>query len=163
VSGPQVTPGYLDPDDDKQRFFTRHSRRWYRTGDQVRLAGNGDLLFLGRTDNQVQVQGWRTELAEIDHHVRQCAGIQDAVTVTAATDSRLELVVFYTGKPATPAQLTRQLLHVLPHQLLPRHYQHLDEIPLSLNKKVDRQALRHRAQELTHGPQPTSQEPGPHR
>jgi len=163
VSGPQVTLGYLDPDDDKQRFFIRRSRRWYRTGDRMRLADNGDLLFLGRTDNQVQIQGWRTELAEIDHHVRRCAGIQDAVTVAAAADGRLELVVFYTGEPATPAEFTRQLLRALPQQLLPRRYQHLDEIPLSLNRKVDRHALRLRAQELTQGPEATDLERGVYR
>lgn len=148
VSGPQVIPGYLDPEDDRKRFVSRGSLRWYRTGDRMRLAANGDLLFLGRTDNQVQVQGWRTELTEIDHRVRRCAGIQDAVTVPAVIDGRLQLVAFYTGTPATSAEFTRQLLTALPQQMLPRHYRHLDEMPLSLNRKVDRQELRQRAAEL---------------
>jgi amino acid adenylation domain-containing protein len=147
VSGPQVSPGYLDPADDVERFFTRGSRRWYRTGDRMRLADNGDLLFLGRTDNQVQIQGWRTELAEIDHQLRRCAGVQDAITVGVRIDGRLQLVAFYTGRPATAAELTRQLLTTLPQQMLPRHYRHLDEMPLSVNRKIDRQALRERALE----------------
>jgi amino acid adenylation domain-containing protein len=148
VTGPQVTPGYLDPGDDKERFFIRGPRRWYRTGDRMRLADNGDLLFLGRTDNQVQIQGWRTELAEIDHHVRRCTGIQDAVTVSVMIDGTPQLVVFYTGTPATAANLTRQLLKTLPQQMLPRCYQHLDELPLSVNRKIDRPTLRDRALEL---------------
>ena len=148
VSGPQVTPGYLDPADDIERFFVRRGQRWYRTGDRMRLAGNGDLLFVGRNDNQVQVQGWRTELAEIDHHMRECAGVKDAVTVSAMIDGVPGLAAFYTGAPATAAELARQLLKRLPQQMIPRHYQHLDELPLSVNKKIDRQALRERAQEL---------------
>jgi non-ribosomal peptide synthetase component F len=88
VSGPQVSPGYLNPEDGRERFFTRGSRRWYRTGDRVRLADSGDLLFLGRADNQVQIQGWRTELAEIDHYVRRCADVEDAVTVPVTIDGK---------------------------------------------------------------------------
>ena len=148
VSGPQVTPGYLDPEDDGERFFWHGSRRWYRTGDRMRLAGQGDLLFLGRTDNQAQVQGWRIELTEVDHHVRRCAGVRDAVTVAPVIDGRPQLVVFYTGAPATPAEFSRQLLKTLPQQMLPRHYLRLDEMPLSVNRKIDRPALRRRAAQL---------------
>jgi amino acid adenylation domain-containing protein len=148
VSGPQVTPGYLDPEDNQERFFTLGSRRWYRTGDRMRRADHGDLLFLGRVDNQVQIQGWRTELAEIDHCVRRCRGVQDAATVTAVIDDRLQLVVFYTGTPATAAEFTGQLLNMLPQQMLPRHYKHLDELPLSVNRKIDRQAMSRHALEL---------------
>jgi amino acid adenylation domain-containing protein len=148
VRGPQVSPGYLDPADDGERFITRGSRRWYRTGDRIRLAGSGDLLFVGRVDNQVQVQGWRTELAEIDHHVRRCPGVADAVTVAVAIDGSQRLVVFYTGQRTTTAQFARQLMAELPQQLVPRHYQQLTELPLSVNRKIDRQALRRRASEL---------------
>jgi amino acid adenylation domain-containing protein len=151
ISGPQVTPGYLDPEDGKDRFFRRGSRRWYRTGDRMRRADNGDLLFLGRTDNQVQIQGWRVELAEIDHHVRRCAGIRDAVTVSTVIDDRRQLVAFYTGEPTTSGEFARQLLRTLPQQMLPRHFRHLDEMPLSVNKKIDRHALRKRAHELFGG------------
>lgn len=147
VSGPQVTPGYLDARDEQGRFFTRGSRRWCRTGDRMRIAANGDLLFLGRTDNQVQVQGWRTELAEVDHHLRACDGVADAVTVATEIDGVLQLVCFYTGRPTTPADFSRQLLKGLPQQMIPRHYQHLTEMPLSINRKVDRPALRERARD----------------
>jgi amino acid adenylation domain-containing protein len=155
VRGPQVSPGYLDPADDGERFITRGSRRWYRTGDRIRLAGSGDLLFVGRVDNQVQVQGWRTELAEIDHHVRRCSGITDAVTVAAVIDGSQRLVVFYTGRRTTITEFARQLMAELPQQLVPRHYQHLAEMPLSVNRKIDRQALRQRASGLF----PTSEAP----
>jgi amino acid adenylation domain-containing protein len=148
MRGPQVTPGYLDPEDDKARFIEHNGRRWFRTGDRVRLAPNGDLLFLGRIDNQVQIQGWRIELSEIDHHVLQLDGVEDAVTVSRTADGRPEMVVFYTGTPSRPADFSRQLLRSLPQAMVPRHYRHLDEMPLTRNKKFDRQALRKLADEL---------------
>lgn len=151
ISGPQVTPGYLDPGDDHGRFLVRGGRRWYRTGDRMRRADNGDLLFLGRTDNQVQVQGWRTELAEIDHRMRAIAGVRDAVTVATVVEGTPRLVVFYTGTPLPARQLSRQLMTVLPQQMIPRHFEHLDELPLSANRKVDRRAMRERAAKLIGG------------
>jgi acyl-coenzyme A synthetase/AMP-(fatty) acid ligase len=145
-----VTPGYLDPEDDRERFIEHNSRRWFRTGDRARLAPSGDLLFLGRTDNQVQIQGVRIELSEIDHHVLQFDGVKDVVTVTRKVDGRPEMVVFYTGTPSRPADFARQLLRTLPQVMVPRHYRHLDEMPLTRNNKFDRQALRRLADDLDH-------------
>ncbi len=150
MRGPQVTPGYLDPEDDRERFIEHNSRRWFRTGDRLRLAPNGDLLFLGRIDNQVQIQGWRIELSEIDHHVLQFVGVKDVVTVTRRVDGRPEMVVFYTGTPARPADFARHLVRRLPQAMVPRHYQHLEEMPLTRNKKFDRQVLRKLADDLNH-------------
>ena len=148
VTGPQLTRGYLDPSDDKGRFLVRHSRRWYRTGDRVRRLGNGELAYLGRMDAQVQVQGWRIELAEIDHALRTCGGVENAVTTAVPVDNGVELVVFYTGDSAPPVELVRQLRKLLPQQMVPKHYQHLREFPLNSNQKIDRPKLRSHAQDL---------------
>jgi len=145
VTGPQLTAGYLDPGDDEGRFLRRDGRRWYRTGDRVRRLADGELVYLGRLDAQVQVQGWRVELAEIEHAVRACAGVTDAVTVTRPADSGVELVVFYTGAPSGAAELTRQLREILPHGMLPRRFHHLEDFPLNANRKIDRGLLARRA------------------
>ncbi|MFI7135966.1 AMP-binding protein [Nonomuraea sp. NPDC050153] len=145
ITGPQTTPGYLDPKQDHGRFVEREGRVWYNTGDRVRRAANGELVYLGRGDAQVQVQGWRVELAEIDHAVRGCDGVEDAVTVSTTADDATALVVFYTGAPTPPARFAAQLRRTLPVGLIPRHYHHLEELPLNPNRKVDRAGLRDRA------------------
>ncbi|MFC4535730.1 AMP-binding protein [Sphaerisporangium dianthi] len=141
ITGPQMTRGYLDPRDDEQRFLRHDGRLWYRTGDRVRTLGNGELIYLGRRDSQVQVQGWRVELAEVEHAVRACEGVVDAVTVTKPVDGGLELVVFYTGTAARPGELAGRLRRILPQGMVPKHYRHLEEFPLNSNRKIDRLRL----------------------
>ncbi|MFD1543439.1 AMP-binding protein [Nonomuraea guangzhouensis] len=148
ITGPQLTPGYLDPADDKGRFVERDGRTWYNTGDRVRAAADGELVYLGRADAQVQVHGWRVELAEIDHAVRGVAGVADAVTVSAENDGTAVPVVFYTGNRLAPTDFTTRLVETLPAGLVPRHYRHLDELPLNPNRKVDRAGLRELADGL---------------
>ncbi|MCP2342716.1 AMP-binding protein [Actinomadura rupiterrae] len=146
IAGPQMTPGYLDPADNEGRFLERDGRRWYRTGDRVRRLPGGELLYLGRLDAQVQVHGWRVELAEVDHAVRQCAGVQNAVTVTRPdADGALELVVYYTGERTAPVALRRELARHLPEGMLPRVFRHVTEFPLNSNRKVDRGRLAQQA------------------
>lgn len=60
------------------------------------------------------------------------------------------MVVFYTGTPARPADFARHLVRRLPQAMVPRHYQHLEEMPLTRNKKFDRQVLRKLADDLNH-------------
>ncbi|WP_314254101.1 AMP-binding protein [Streptomyces kutzneri] len=141
IAGPQLTPGYLDPADGEGRFLEREGRRWYRTGDRVRLVAHGELAYLGRLDSQVQIQGWRVELAEVEHALRDCPGLSDAVALGIPGAAGTELFVFYTGALTPPVELARTLRRTLPEGIVPRHYRRLDELPLNTNRKVDRKAL----------------------
>lgn len=146
IAGPQLTSGYLDPEDGRGRFLDRGSRRWYRTGDRVRRLDGGALAYLGRLDSQVQIQGWRVEPAEVDHALRECPGVRDAATVGVPTAAGgTELFVFHTGEQVPPVELARVLRRTLPEGVVPRHYRLLDELPLNANRKVDRKALAERA------------------
>ncbi|MEU5599807.1 amino acid adenylation domain-containing protein [Streptomyces sp. NPDC020298] len=148
ITGPQMSAGYLDPADDAGRFVERDGRRWYRTGDRVRRLPDGELVYLGRLDSQVQIQGWRVELAEVEHVLRSCEGVQDAVAVGATTPSGTELVVYYTGERRPAGRFARALRELLPKGMLPRRFEHLPEFPLNSNRKVDRKELTQRATTL---------------
>ncbi|MEU1122994.1 AMP-binding protein [Streptomyces sp. NPDC005899] len=148
LTGPQISTGYLDPAENEGRFVVADGRRWYRTGDRVRAQPDGELAYLGRMDSQVKIHAWRVELAEVDHVVRACAGVLDAVTVTRAAAHGEELVVFYTGDEVPDQELADGVGAVLPDTVLPRQYVHLESLPLNPNRKVDRLALRKRAEEL---------------
>jgi amino acid adenylation domain-containing protein len=141
VRGPQLAPGYLNSADNAGRFTERAGHTWYLTGDRVRRLPNGELIYLGRLDSQVQLNGLRVELTEVEHALRGCPGVDDAVAVARPGENGLELITFYTGVPAPPATLARRLRDTLPAGMMPRHYQHLDEFPLNSNRKVDRKRL----------------------
>ncbi|TDC80166.1 D-alanine--poly(phosphoribitol) ligase, partial [Micromonospora sp. KC606] len=150
VAGPQLAAGYLDPADEAGRFLHRAGRRFYRTGDRVRRVAADQLLYLGRRDFQVQVQGQRVELAEVEHALRAC-GAHDAVAVGVPGPASTQLFAFYTGTPVPVVDLVRRLRRLLPDGVIPRHYRHLAEFPLTANRKVDRQRLVERARELLAG------------
>ncbi|KAB2346139.1 AMP-binding protein [Actinomadura rudentiformis] len=142
VAGPQLTPGYLDPADNEGRYLERDGRTWYRTGDRVRCLGNGELAYLGRLDSQVQVQGVRVELPEIEHALRGCDGVEDAVVVLGeSTAGGDELVAFYTGARTGPGELAARLRETLPAAIVPRRYRYLRDFPLNSNRKIDRRSL----------------------
>ncbi len=144
VTGTQMFPGYLDPADDVGRFVEHDGLRWYKTGDVVRQLPSADLAYLGRRDHQVKIRGVRLELAEVEWGMRRCRGVRDAVAVIAAG----ELVGFYTGERQPSAVLQDELGAFFPRQQIPRLCHHLNEFPLSANRKTDRRALTELAAEL---------------
>ncbi|MGR4880723.1 AMP-binding protein [Streptomyces sp. LARHCF249] len=150
LSGPQLSAGYLDPGDGSGKYLERDGVLWYRTGDRVRRLAGGELVYLGRTDSQVQVQGYRVELAEVEHALRAGTPVADAVVVGVPAANSTELVAFYLGGQRSPQEFHRDLAGLLPAQLIPRHYHRLDEFPLNTNKKTDRLELTARATAL-HG------------
>jgi non-ribosomal peptide synthetase component F len=147
IAGPQMTPGYLDPADERGRFLERDGHRFYRTGDRVRRLGGDDLAYLGRLDSQVQVLGWRIELTEVEQALRDC-GVHDAVALGVPGAAGTELFVFYTGPERPVIEMVRGLRAVLPEGVIPRHYRNLDEFPLNTNRKIDRKTLAARAVDL---------------
>lgn len=162
VRGPQRFGGYLDPGHNADRFVTVHNGQarmhdgvptqecWYRTGDRVRLE-NGELVHLGRLDDQIKISGYRVELGEIESALRAHPGIGDVVVLALTNDDTIELATVYTGHPIPEDELT-QLVQDLPEYMRPRTYHHRDSLPTNLNGKTDRRRL---AAELTSTPVPT--------
>lgn len=145
VSGPQTLQGYLDRRDDVDRFLSLDGHRWYRTGDRVRRLADGSLTYLGRLDHQVQVRGYRVELPEIEHAMRQTDGVSDAAVVFVEHAGEPAIVAFYSGDAAATERISVGLAAILPRYMLPDSVQHLEALPLNVNGKVDRIALAAKA------------------
>ncbi|WP_068923249.1 AMP-binding protein [Planobispora rosea] len=111
------------------------SRR-YRTGDRARWRADGRLEFLGRSDDQVKVRGFRIEPGEVESHLLAHPAVGQA-HVTARGD---DLVAYVTGT-ASPDELRARLAGVLPRHLVPTLWVRLDELPLTTRGKIDRAAL----------------------
>ena len=134
----------------KNEILTPKSQILYRTGDLGRWLTTGDIECLGRSDHQVKIRGYRIELAEIESRLVRHDGVKEAVVVDRQEpDGNGRLVAFIVGtakgeSAAAPAaaELREYLAHSLPDYMIPDYFVPLTQIPLTLNKKIDRQALR---------------------
>ncbi|WP_438826250.1 non-ribosomal peptide synthase/polyketide synthase, partial [Pseudomonas juntendi] len=142
IGGAGVTRGYLGlPEQQAQRFIASpfvEGERLYRSGDLVRLNQDGNLVFLGRCDEQIKLRGLRIEPGEIEACLAQLADVREAV-VLAVDDVRL--VAYYTGTEQPVDDLRQALLARLPEYMVPAQYIHLEQLPLTPNGKLDRKAL----------------------
>ncbi|KQU66157.1 non-ribosomal peptide synthetase [Rhizobacter sp. Root29] len=128
--------------------FDAAGGRLYRTGDLVRWivdsAGEGQLEYLGRIDQQVKVRGFRIELGEVEAQLMPLAGVAQAVASVQQGPGGARLVAHVTaraGAVLVPAELRAQLAARLPDYLVPSAIAVLDALPMNPNGKVDRQAL----------------------
>ncbi|RBQ20907.1 non-ribosomal peptide synthetase [Spongiactinospora rosea] len=145
VAGAQLSLGYLGrPDLTASRFvadpFAADGSRMYHTGDLARRTLDGELEFIGRADDQVQLKGFRIELGEVESAIRRLDGVVDvAVTVAPEGD---HLIAHMVGHIPTdlPTLLAAHLpAHMIPTQALP-----IPALPLTINGKLDRPALTQR-------------------
>ncbi|MFJ8808652.1 amino acid adenylation domain-containing protein [Streptomyces sp. NPDC102490] len=146
VAGDQVSLGYLGrPGLTAARFvadpFRADGSRMYHTGDLARRTLDGELEFVGRADDQVQLKGFRIELGEVESAIRDLDGVVDAAVTVA--DSADHLVAHVVGR--APADLTALLSATLPAHMVPGRVLPVDALPLTVNGKLDRGALTERA------------------
>jgi acyl-coenzyme A synthetase/AMP-(fatty) acid ligase len=144
IGGPCVMAGYYkdpvrtaaalipDPADPE------HGELCYRTGDHGRLDENGDLIFVGRRDQQIKHMGHRVELGEIEAAALSLKGVHEAVCMYVADRQRIDL--FYTG-PAQPWDLVVGLKVKLPGYMTPSRTEQRSELPHLPNGKIDRRAI----------------------
>jgi len=119
--------------------------RTYRTGDRGFHLPDGDVLILGRADDQVKVRGHRVELAEVTAALKAQPRVGQAAALAVGEGAALRIFGFVSparDAPPREAELMAGLAVRLPAHMLPRAVQVLERLPLLPNGKVDRQALR---------------------
>jgi amino acid adenylation domain-containing protein len=150
VGGEGVARGYLDRSSlTAERFladpFAVDGGRMYATGDLARWRADGMLEYIGRTDHQVKLRGYRIEPGEIEACLAACAGVHEALVLLredADGDRRLAAyLVPVDGCTPEPGDLRKALLAVLPEPMVPASFTVLVEWPLTAHGKVDRRAL----------------------
>jgi hypothetical protein len=151
VGGQGVARGYLNrPDLAAERFVPDpHSAlpgaRLYRTGDRVRRRHDGELEYLGRTDHQIKVRGFRIETGEIEAALSQCRAVRESVVVGRTDDEGdTQIVAYVVCLPEasfSTDQIRQWLSERLPEYMVPAVFVFLDRLPRTSGGKVDHQAL----------------------
>jgi amino acid adenylation domain-containing protein len=145
LGGETLARGYLNQPQATAAQFIPHpfgEGRLYRTGDLVRDRGDGQLIYLGRRDQQVKVRGFRVELGEVEQALLQLDGVQSVVVTQQPLVNGLELVAYVVLKGAIAStDLRGQLRQYLPNFMIPAVIMPLPCLPLTSNGKIDRQAL----------------------
>ncbi|MBE7162345.1 MAG: amino acid adenylation domain-containing protein, partial [Williamsia herbipolensis] len=145
ISGPQLADGYVGPTArTAERFVAAPGgARMYRTGDVVRRTHDGKVEYLGRSDDQVQLRGFRVELAEVETTLRSVAGVTDAVA-SVLDPTRPDggvLVAHVIADGVTPQEVQAVVAERLPSYAVPGRVVLVDAWPLTASGKIDRTAL----------------------
>jgi amino acid adenylation domain-containing protein len=149
IAGQGLARGYRnDPQRTAERFIPDPfdgSRRCFRTGDFVRVGEDGNLIYIGRRDQQVKVRGFRIELEEIEAALNGHPAVRAAVAAKHGQDVATARIVAYVAKDANSTVTDRELIvrmqQVLPAYAVPSSIIVLDELPRLPNGKIDRAGL----------------------
>ncbi|MFL6199847.1 MAG: amino acid adenylation domain-containing protein [Thermoanaerobaculia bacterium] len=155
IGGPGVGRGYFHrPELTAERFVEVDGRRFYRSGDLVRQVPSegGELEFLGRTDHQVKLRGFRIEPGEIEAALLGHPAVAEASVVPLGEGGSMRLVAYVSPAGVEVSELREHLAARLPAYMVPAAFVVLPELPLTAHAKVDRARLP--------APGPASDEPG---
>jgi len=167
IGGHGVARGYLNlPTSTTEKFIPisacnfpirlqldEHSQRLYKTGDIVRYLPDGNLEFLGRSDNQVKIRGYRIELDEIISVLNQHPYVDEAVVLVQDEPNKakqLDAYLVLNNQANSSISITDHqhltaiqafLQAKLPEYMVPSTFTIIKSIPLTLNGKVDYQTL----------------------
>ncbi|MCU5606162.1 amino acid adenylation domain-containing protein, partial [Bacillus cereus] len=147
IGGIALARGYLNQPELTKASFIPHpfknssNDRLYRTGDLVKYLPDGNIEYIGRADKQVKIRGFRIELGEIETILGNHPDIKE-VTVVAQEDSFGDniLVAYIVGEGDTQEWRKHVGVH-LPNYMVPAHFIKIESLPLTVNGKVDKDAL----------------------
>jgi amino acid adenylation domain-containing protein len=147
IGGPGVARGYRNDPERTAAAFPQAPAggRMYRTGDRVQLREDGELLFLGRVDDQVKVDGQRVEPGEVEHVLARHPGLREAAVIAREDVPGHKRLIGYAvprpGSTPSPEELKAHVAGLLPSFMVPTAIVLLDALPLNERGKVDRSAL----------------------
>lgn len=147
ISGDGLARGYLNrPDLSNEKFVDNpyeKNGKMYKTGDLARWLPNGNIEFLGRTDHQIKIRGYRVEIGEIEAQILKHKLIKEvAVVVKDNKADTKELCAYIVhNEKLSVNEIRDYLTSILPNYMIPSYFISMEKIPLTPNGKVDVKAL----------------------
>lgn len=149
IGGDGVAVGYLNNHELNHHSFIQNpfttvaNSRLYKTGDIVLQSKDGDLHYIGRSDNQIKIRGYRIEIDAIENYLMNYADIKECVVLYHNLNNNPELVAYMiTENDAISVKKIRKYLkdHI-PSYMIPTKFIVLDQFPLTQNGKINRKII----------------------
>lgn len=153
VSGSAVAHSYWNnAGANSNSFFIENGKKWYKTGDLVKISEEGDLVFKGRKDRMVKKNGFRIELGEIENTLNRHSQIADVAVSSVYTDDyECRITAFIQARESAILNMDNLKTYCqerLPHYMTPDRFIELDSIPKTSTDKTDYQELKKICHEL---------------
>mgnify|MGYP001208873609 CR=1 FL=1 len=141
VSGPVLSPGYLNSKDDKDIFFKDKKNFWYRTKDQVEIYKK-KYFIKGRVDSVVKIQGYRIDLGDVEKNLRGFKNIDDAlVYLKSINNKKILCCVIKSRYNLKKIELIKKLSNKVPNYMVPQRFKVYKTFPLNRSGKIDRNKI----------------------
>lgn len=143
IVGTPVSMGYVNTKKSsvfKSDLYT--GKRMYITGDICNITEDNEIQFFGREDDQVQINGYRIELNEIEEEIKKVEGIKDVVVLKVEETYGSQLVSFIKSVETVPREkIIKHLKERIPFYMIPQRYHLVEEMPVTPNGKLDKKKL----------------------
>ena len=143
IGGSGVARGYCNLEEmTAERFIDHRGQRVYKSGDYARWTRQGEVVVLGRADNQVKLRGLRIELGEIENIIGRYPGINSVVATIRQIQHTEHICTYYTAEePVSAESLKEYAKKRLAAYMVPTAYLQIEVLPVTLNGKIDLKAL----------------------
>ncbi|KAK2767207.1 nonribosomal peptide synthase [Colletotrichum kahawae] len=142
LAGVQVAIGYIGQQEiTAERFlpdpFVKPAEYMYQTGDRGYWDDSGDIVFLGRADRQIKLQGFRVDLEDLEARILRACGQQHGASAVAVTTQGDQLICMIQTTSGDLAGMRVAMRDALPPFAIPKHTFVTRQLPMTPNMKVD--------------------------
>ena len=146
IAGDGLAKGYLNNPELTAKSFVKNPFKenalMYKSGDLGKYLENGEIICLGRSDNQIKIRGLRIELEEIETLISKYPNIEKVAVLKQSANNREFISAYFVAKKRISInELRKFLAKSLPRYMVPSYYVALDEFIYTPNGKIDRKNL----------------------
>ena len=146
ISGDGLAKGYLNNPELTAKSFIKNPFKentlMYKSGDLGKYLNNGEIICLGRSDNQIKIRGLRIELGEIESLISKYPNIEKVAVLKQSANNREFISAYFVAKKRIAInELRKFLTKSLPRYMIPSYYVALDEFIYTPNGKIDKKNL----------------------
>ncbi|MBO5934295.1 MAG: amino acid adenylation domain-containing protein [Clostridia bacterium] len=144
IAGVNVGQGYLNnPELTNEKFLPNPfgKGKLYKTGDNAYVREDGEIIFCGRIDNQIKLNGQRIEIGEIESVIGKTDGVESVAVILRKVNGRDILAAFWCGEESAEKAVRDICETELPAYMVPGAFCRLDKMPLNPSGKLDRKSL----------------------